>query len=492
MNGEIDNLPKGWGWTTLGELASFGSGNPAPQGPEYFEDGVYPFVRVQDMGRLGDNVYLYDTKDHLNSKAVHNMQPFPKGSVLFTKSGMSALLNQRAVLGRDMYVVSHIGVSSPLGGIPSEWLYYWLKTIDFKNLTHATTLPSLQLSSVQAIDTPLPPLPEQHRIVAKIEEIFTRLDTGVEALRKIKAQLKRYRQALLKHAFEGKLTIEWRQAHQHELESASILLERIKQERLKTTKAKYRELPTLDTSALPELPECWVWAPLPALGELNRGKSKHRPRDEKSLFGGQYPFIQTGDVRNSGGLIKEYRQTYSEFGLQQSRLWPVNTLCITIAANIAETALLAIPACFPDSIVGFIAYGAICDVKYVYFFLRTVKDQLESYAPATAQKNINIDILRNVAVPIPSLLEQGQIVAEIERRFSVAAEIEKIVDRSFQQAERLRKSILRRAFEGKLVHQDPTDEPAVKLLERIKAERAKQLVETKAISRVGKRQIQNR
>lgn len=227
-NMQLPRLPEGWAWTILGEISSLGAGNPAPQGEEYFNNGTYPFVRVQDMGSLGNVVYIYDTRDHLNNKAVEKLRLFPKGSVLFTKSGMSILLNQRAILGRDMYVVSHVGIAIPSGGIPSEYLYYWLKTIDFKDLTHATTLPSLQLSKVREIPTPLPPLPEQHRIVAKIEELLTRLDAGVEGLKKVKVQLKHYRQAVLKHAFEGKLTEEWRETHKGQMESASVLLERIK------------------------------------------------------------------------------------------------------------------------------------------------------------------------------------------------------------------------------------------------------------------------
>ncbi|WP_176377474.1 restriction endonuclease subunit S, partial [Escherichia coli] len=104
------------------------------------------------------------------------------------------------------------------------------------------------------------------------------------------------------------------------------------------------------------------------LGELNRGKSKHRPRNDPSLYGGDYPFVQTGDVRAADGLLTNYKQTYSKKGLAQSRLWPKGTLCITIAANIAETAILGIDACFPDSVVGFIPQNENISVEYIEFF----------------------------------------------------------------------------------------------------------------------------
>lgn len=153
------------------------------------------------------------------------------------------------------------------------------------------------------------------------------------------------------------------------------------------------------------LPKFWQWVFLFQIGELNRGKSKHRPRDDKSLFGGVYPFIQTGDIRNAnGGIISRYSETYNEFGLKQSKLWPKNTLCITIAANIADTAILHIEACFPDRVVGFIANPEIADVKFVHYYFKTIKKKLETNASATAQKNINLYTLRNIIVPLPQTI----------------------------------------------------------------------------------------
>src|SRR5262249_49415869 len=121
------------------------------------------------------------------------------------------------------------------------------------------------------------------------------------------------------------------------------------------------------------LPEGWVGAHLSQLGELNRGKSRHRPRDANHLYGGPYPFIQTGDIARSGGRILTHRQTYSEAGLAQSRIWPGETVCITIAANIAESAILTYPACFPDSVVGFVADPEMCEPQYIEFFIRTAR-----------------------------------------------------------------------------------------------------------------------
>ena len=161
MNYLNQRLPEGWTWSTLEKVSTVMAGSPAPQGKEYFEGGIYPFVRVQDMGRLGLTSRLTKTHDQVNEKSIKMLKLFPKGSVLFTKSGASTLLNQRAILGKDMFVVSHIACAIPHEGILTEWLYYWLKTVDFNHLAHATTLPSLPLAKIKGIPVPIASLDEQ-------------------------------------------------------------------------------------------------------------------------------------------------------------------------------------------------------------------------------------------------------------------------------------------------------------------------------------------
>ena len=183
--------------------------------------------------------------------------------------------------------------------------------------------------------------------------------------------------------------------------------------------------------------------------------------------------MQTGDIKQANGSIGHYNQTYSEEGLKQSRLWPAGTLCITIAANIADTAILGFDACFPDSVVGFLPEKDHCNIRFVEFFLRTAKDDLERYAPATAQKNINLGTLKGLAIPFPPLAEQNVITEEIDRHLSVADAVEATVDAELKRSDALRQSILKQAFSGKLVQQDPNDEPAEKLLEWITKEKSK-------------------
>jgi type I restriction enzyme, S subunit len=290
-------------------------------------------------------------------------------------------------------------------------------------------------------------------------------------------------------------------------EPASALLKRIAKERAgldRDGRIKQQNLfPEPDLDEVPfEIPATWVWARFPELGKFGRGKSKHRPRNDPALFeGGKHPMIQTGDVARSKGRIKTFTNKYNDLGLSQSLLWPRGTLCITIAANIADSGILSFDACFPDSVVGFIPESAFENARYFEYFLRTAKANLLEFAPATAQKNINLDILTQVLIPLPPLAEQCRIVAKVDELMTLCdrleaarAEREATPDRftraSFSglnnpddgpaafvhlarfavnnlaaltarpgQIKHLRQAILNLAVRGQLVPQHPNDEP---------------------------------
>jgi len=180
-------------------------------------------------------------------------------------------------------------------------------------------------------------------------------------------------------------------------------------------------------------------------GELARGKSKHRPRNDPSLLGGKYPLIQTGEVANANVYIKRYSQTYSDIGLKQSKLWKKGTLCITIAANIANTAILDFDACFPDSIVGFKPNNNF-RTEYVLFWINSIKKRLEDLAPQVAQKNINLGILSELDIPCPPILLQqkfSRIVEHIEK-------MKENLRKTKQNSEELFNSLMSKAFRGEL------------------------------------------
>ncbi|MEX1204973.1 MAG: restriction endonuclease subunit S [Dongiaceae bacterium] len=395
--------------------------------------------------------------------------------------GRRAFLNQRACkLMPDSSFYSRAFLAYALPG--------YLQAIN--RHTSSLTVKHLSSRTIADLPLPLPPRKEQDRIVAKLDELFSRVEKGEENLKRVQALVKRYRQAVLKAAVTGELTRDWREKNAGKGESGAELLQRILAARrtawekaeLAKMKAKgkipaddrwkrrYEEPEVLDTDGLPGLPDGWVWAALPQLGEFGRGKSKHRPRNDPRLLGGSYPFLQTGDIRRSNGRIRSYEATYNEEGLRQSKLWPKGTVCITIAANIAESGVLEFEACFPDSVVGLVSVDGIL-AEYVEAFVRTAQSDLTRYAPATAQKNINLETLNQLAIPLPPSPEQQAIVEELESRLSVLANLAEVLRQACTMAESARQSILASAFCGKLAPQDSNDEPASVLLKRIAAER---------------------
>jgi type I restriction enzyme S subunit len=166
------------------------------------------------------------------------------------------------------------------------------------------------------------------------------------------------------------------------------------------------------------------------------------------LFGGEYPFIQTGDVRNAQKYITEFSATYNETGLQQSKLWPRDTICLTIAANIGDVAILGMDACFPDSVVGI--SSSELETDYLYYFLTTLQQKLDSKANAAAQKNINLKILSEIQIPVPSLDEQKNIVRKINEIDRLAVKVKDEIDQKLSMMQQLKASILDAAFKGEL------------------------------------------
>ena len=153
----------------------------------------------------------------------------------------------------------------------------------------------------------------------------------------------------------------------------------------------------------------WTKYKLSDLGFLGRGKSKHRPRNDESLFGGKYPFIQTGEIKATNLYISDYEQTYNEKGLAQSKLWNENTLCMTIAANIAETAILKIKACFPDSVVGFVADDKLCNVFFIKYYIDFIKNRMQSVSGGACQDNLSLDKIAYFDIEAPKREMQDKI-----------------------------------------------------------------------------------
>lgn len=303
--------------------------------------------------------------------------------------------------------------------VPYVLYFLLLKKQLFRNRKTGAAIPHLNKELFFNLLFPVPPLAEQERIVAKIEELLPLVSEYDEIEKRISALNTEFpdklRKSILQQAVQGKLT-----ERDPSDEPASELLKRIQMEKAKLITEgkikKEKQLPPITEGDCPfEIPNEWEWVRLTDVGEVSRGRSKHRPRNDTILYrDGKYPLIQTGDVARSGGLITSCSASYNDVGLAQSRMWPKGTLCLTIAANIADVGILDFDACFPDSVVGFNAFKPIASNKYFLYMLMAYKAILDSMATRSAQKNINLETIASLAYPLPPLAEQKRIVARVE------------------------------------------------------------------------------
>jgi type I restriction enzyme S subunit len=360
------------------------------------------------------------------------------------------------------------------------------------NLTHDKFL---------SLPVRIPPLTEQHRIVQKIDESFSNLDAAVASLLRAKSNLKRYRASVLKSAVEGRLTEEWRREHP-QAEDGQLLRERILRERRekwekeqlarfkekgeeppKNWRGKYKEPSAPDTNELPQLPEGWVWASVEQLSDALRTVTYGVVKLGETVAGG-VPVLRCSNVRSLVLELDEVKAIAPKIANQYQRTFLAGReLLITVRGTLGgvvaapdecrgwnvsrEVAVVALmPPVVPRAIAVFVASSPL-------------QKWLAQHTRGIAYTGINIETLKELPVPLPSAAEQERVVALVEERLTQIDASEKTIDAELIRAKRLRQAILKQAFEGKLVPQDPSDEPASVLLERIRATRQQEVPKRK-------------
>ena len=310
------SCPAGWQWTTLGDICTIFAGYGFPKHLQGNKSGDLPFFKVRDISSawLKNENFLGQADNYVTYEEARsiNARPLPNGTTVFAKIGAAIALNRRAILSESSLVDNNVmGIYSAPGGTDRKFLFYFMTTIALGKLSRATTVPSVRKTDVENIPTPLPPLPEQRRIVAEIEKQFTRLDASIDGLKRAQANLKRYRASVLKAACEGKLVpteAELARSEGRDYEPADRLLERILTERRaqwesqEKRRGKYKEPRAPDTSDLPELPEGWVWATLPSIAEVRLG----RQRSPKRANGPHMrPYLRAANITWEGLNLSE-------------------------------------------------------------------------------------------------------------------------------------------------------------------------------------------
>lgn len=363
------------------------------------EEGL-PFIATKDIDFQNHSIdYENGVKIPFIEKAFKIAR---KNSVLICAEGGSAgkkiAFNEKNIcFGNKLFAIETKSDVDP------KLIFYWYLTPMFFNSFKRQMngiIGGVSIGNFKNLQIPLPPISEQRRIVKILDKVFGEIEKAKYNTEKNLQNTKDLFESYLRCLFTNS---EWAEKT---LKEISI--------------------------------------------EFSRGKSKHRPRNDKKLYGGKYPFIQTGDIRNSDHFIKKYSQTYNEVGLEQSKLWPKGTICITIAANIAETGILNFSSCFPDSIIGLIVDPKKANEEFVEYLLFFFKTKIKSKGKGSAQANINMGTFKFEKFPIPNILEQKTIIKKLDLLSVKTKRLEEIYRQKLANLEELKKSILMKAFAGEL------------------------------------------
>ncbi|MCF8362562.1 MAG: restriction endonuclease subunit S [Prolixibacteraceae bacterium] len=360
----------------------------------------------------GNGLPFYQGKKEFTDKEIGKPTTW---TTKITKEAISGdiLMSVRAPVGPVNFATQHICIGRGLAAIRAtknidkDYLFYFFLKHESEIIGNTgAVFNSINKTQIGNIEIPIPPLPEQKQIVSILDKAFVAIDQA-------KANIER------------------------NIENAKELFQ-----------SKLNEI-------FSQKGEGWEEKRLQDISlEFGRGKSKHRPRNDKKLYGGDYPFVQTGDIRNSDKMVSKYTQSYNDVGLAQSKLWPRGTICITIAANIAETAIIDFDACFPDSIIGVVVDPSKANLDYTYYALQFLRTELQAKGKGSAQDNINMGTFQNQFFPFPDVSKQSSIVEQLDALKSDTNSLIKAYIKKEEILEELKKSILQKAFSGELTQKD--------------------------------------
>ena len=465
----MSKQPPGWVTATLADVTEYISRGKSPK---YTHHSSLPVVNQRAIRWFGIQQEHLKYVDPAQFDLWTPERFIRIGDVLWNSTGTGTIGRACLVTQNDVeppkVVDSHVTIVRPNQAvIEPHFLFFWIQSPDIQEniLSLATgTTNQIELSRLAIASTQIPiaPLNEQKLIADKLDALLMRVDACRERLDRIPLILKRFRQAVLAAATSGQFTEDWREEN-FDIEPATNL---VKQKRF-----------TLAASGdnLPLLPDNWEWVALGNYAQCSRGRFSVRPRNDPAYFNGEHPFIQIGNLPSEGGWITGHKQTLNEKGLAVSKKFPKGTVVIAIVgATIGNTGILAYDMCFTDSMVG-IDSGDEISNRYIELFLRHRKEEIRqtSYAGG-GQPNIKLQVLNPYPLALPPVAEQHEIVCRVEVLFAYADRLEARYQAARTQVDRLTPALLTKAFRGELVPQDPNDEPASALLERIRAQRAAQ------------------
>ncbi len=484
----MSELPASWTTVSLKDVGTAITGNTPPtSNPANYGHDV-PFIKPPDL----ENRAIDSPQSYLSHEGAAISRTLPPLSVLVTCIGN---LGRVGISRTRVAFNQQINAVVPSEAIDPFFFFYAAQSHAFRtqleSKASATTISIVNKGNFERITIPLPPLAEQKRIVAKIEELFSELEAGEESLRVARRQLGVYRQSLLKQAFEGKLTAKWRTQNPAKLESPDQLLSRIQsarqfryEQQLKEwetngrTGLKPRKLKLVDSlseveiASLPQVPDCWCWEK----NERYLFEVKDGTHDTPQYVGKGIPFITQKHIQDGRIVFEDFKQIsqldHERFS-ERSNV-EEGDLLISMIGKPGSCAIVRTAQPFSIKNVGLFKFFA--DLQSAAFLCYFYQSQgglgyVMQFAKGGLQPFLGLKELRFWPVPVCSLPEQQEIVRLLDEQFEAVERNEREIDAALKRSEALRQSILHRAFTGQLVEQDPYDEPASELLARLRGER---------------------
>ncbi|MCO6440745.1 MAG: restriction endonuclease subunit S [Nitrococcus mobilis] len=474
------SLPEGWKWATLQDLGPIISGGtPKTSDPTNF-DGDIPWITPADLTGYTQKT-ISGGRRNITKRGLKTSSAriIPKRSVVFSSR---APIGYVAIAASELTTNQGFKSVAVNDQIDETFVYFYLKSAKHlaEENSSGTTFKEISGSRFAQLPIPVAPLNEQRRIVEKIETLFTRIDKGEEALRQVQKLLSRYRQSVLKAAVTGQLTADWRAENAHRLEHGRDLLARILQTRRETWRGrgKYKEPNAPDTSGLPELPEGWVWASVDQVVGMFRNGLSRKPFLERNDF----PILRISATRAMDVSIDDLRYYRPTQGEDVSPYWVERGDLLFTRYN-GSAHLVGVcgqmresdPVLHPDKLIKarpVAVDGLSTDYLEAAWNTGTTRRHIAANIKTTSgQQGISGADIKGAAFPLPPAEEQAQIAQLIWDAFDRIGAMEKHCETELARSAALRQSILKDAFAGRLVPQDPADEPAAELLARIKETR---------------------
>jgi type I restriction enzyme S subunit len=500
---DFANLPNSWAIATVAQSGTVITGNTPPTSEQENYGGTLPFIKPPHLQESG----IHTSDQFLTERGASRSRVLPPCSVLVSCIGN---LGKTGINRCPVAFNQQINAIVPSEAFMPLFLFYQAQSPRFRqqieSRASATTISIVNKGNFETIRLAIAPLAEQRRIVGKVEELFSELDEGVANLKQARAQLAVYRQALLKHAFEGHLTADWRSKHASKLESADQLLARIRAEREERYQRQLKEWEELHTKwertggkttkpskpgkpvpqspisaeilkTLPNLPEGWAHLRLGELiDEPAYGTSKKCDYETKGTGVLRIPNVVAGSIDATDLKYASFTpEEVQGYALEVGDLLMIRSNgSVSIVGRCALIRDIHTHLLYAGYLIRLRPHASAVDPAFLHRQLlsHALRHQIEQAAKSTSGvNNINSGEIQSLVIAVCSVAEQQEIITQLEEKLSAISALEADIDLNLQKAEALRQSILKKAFAGELVPQDPADEPAAALLARIRAER---------------------